>query len=427
EAGAAKEGSGLLRHAVRLGGATGLSHVLVLLAAPFVTRLYTPKDFGDFGIIVSFAAMTSVAVSLRYDFAIPTARTDEEAAVLLRVSLALALPMSCVLAASMFGLQLAHIEPFVGLPKWSALVVAPMLIVLGCVSALRLWCVRESNFDAVARALLAQGVGRAILPIALAHTISGFLGLAVAELVGRSLGVVSMLRAMLRRITPLRRGETHASAIARRHRKFPLIVLPSSLVDAIGTSLPLFIVGALYGQSMAGQFVLVSQVAMVPGALIGATIGDIFYSEFARATRTEKAAVATILSQYARRLAAISVTIYVVSALLAPIAFPFVFGEEWRTAGKLFILLAPYLALSLLASPLSRALLAVNHQELKFAIDAMLLIFPPLTLWALREKSTIVAFGGYSLANACVYAVYLLLIFWAVRKWLRDSSSKIAD
>jgi len=198
-------------------------------------------------------------------------------------------------------------------------------------------------------------------------------------------------------------------------------------VDAVGSSLPLFIVGALYGQATAGQFVLVSQVAMVPGALVGATVGDIFYAEFARATRNENADIGVVLSRYARHLATISATIYVAAAILAPVIFPIAFGAAWHTAGQLLTLLAPYLGLALVVNPLSRALLAVNRQELKFVIDAMLLVFPPLTLWALREQSTTIAFGGYSLANIYVYTVYLLLIFYSVKTRRRVSPSGVAD
>jgi O-antigen/teichoic acid export membrane protein len=316
----------------------------------------------------------------------------------------------------MFGLQVS-VEPFSQLPRWSALIVIPLLMVLGGISALRFWCVRESKFGAVGNALISQGIGRSILPIVLAQPFPGLLGLALAELFGRSLSLVSLGRAALRHATAPLFNWREALAAVTEQRKFPLVVMPSSLLDAIGSALPLFIVGALFGQAMAGQFVLVSQIAMVPGALIGATAGDIFYSEFARAARTGHTDLSARFRAYGRRLGAVSVVLYAIAALVAPFAFPIVFGADWYTAGLLLTVLSPSLALALVVSPLSRALLVIERPEAKLIIDAMLLVVPPLTLWALREQDVVVAFGGYSLANMAVYSSYLLLVTTLVRKY----------
>jgi O-antigen/teichoic acid export membrane protein len=411
------EGISLVRQALRLSGATGLSHALVLIAAPIITRIYEPQDFGSLGILLSFAALAAVAVSFRYDFAIPTARSDDQAVMLVWLSLALTLPTSCLFAALMFGLQVATLEPFSQLPSWSALIVIPLLIVLGGISALRFWCVRESKFGAVGTALISQGIGRSILPILLAPPFPGLLGLALAELFGRSLGLVSLGRAVLRHTTARLFDWREAFALATEQRKFPLVVMPSSLLDAIGSALPLFIVGALFGRETAGQFVLVSQVAMVPGALIGATVGDIFYSEFARAARTGHTDLPALLRGYGRHLGVVSAVVYTIAALVAPFTFPIIFGADWYTAGLLLTVLSPSLALTLVVSPLSRALLAIERPEAKLIIDAMLLVVPPLTLWALREQGVVAAFSGYSLANAAVYASYLLLVTTLVREY----------
>jgi hypothetical protein len=79
-------------------------------------------------------------------------------------------------------------------------------------------------------------------------------------------------------------------------------------------------------------------------------------------------------------------------------------------------LLAPNLALALVVSPLSRALLAVGRPEVKLQIDVLSLVVPPSVLWLLSPRGVYVAFAGFGLATTTVYAVYLWLIFRTVRR-----------
>ncbi|WP_205677775.1 hypothetical protein [Brumimicrobium salinarum] len=44
-----------------------MSYILM----PFITRLYTPEDFGEFGLIMRIVAFLAVVGAGRYEFAIP--------------------------------------------------------------------------------------------------------------------------------------------------------------------------------------------------------------------------------------------------------------------------------------------------------------------------------------------------------------------
>ena len=68
------------RGAIVLSSGSAGAQLLLVLAAPILTRLYTPEDFGLLAIYTSLLALAGVISSLRYELAIPLPKEDEEAA-----------------------------------------------------------------------------------------------------------------------------------------------------------------------------------------------------------------------------------------------------------------------------------------------------------------------------------------------------------
>src|SRR5690606_40130625 len=80
---------------VLVGGAAG-SQLLMLLAAPLLTRLYTPEDFGLLAICVGVLAMFGAIASFRYEGAITLPEDNVEAANVAALCLVTVLLMTSV-------------------------------------------------------------------------------------------------------------------------------------------------------------------------------------------------------------------------------------------------------------------------------------------------------------------------------------------
>jgi O-antigen/teichoic acid export membrane protein len=48
-----------------------LGQAITVLVSPILTRLYTPEDFGVFGVYASILGIVTVVASLRYEYALP--------------------------------------------------------------------------------------------------------------------------------------------------------------------------------------------------------------------------------------------------------------------------------------------------------------------------------------------------------------------
>lgn len=405
--------SGALRQIGSVASGTAAGQTVMVAATPLLTRLYAPGDFGLFALFATFLAVAAVAATLRYDMAMPGARSASSSDCLLLLSLLLIAPTTVVAVVAYLVLRSVDPSGFGTLPAWSAALLAPALLATGGFGALRLWCVREQRFRAIGRAVFRQSVGRAAVPVALGVVTSGWVGLAIGEVLGRMLGVADLARLAADRLRAEWRRPTRRLRLrveARRHAGFPKVMLPSSIVDALAGSLPLPIIAATHGVAAAGIFALLTRIASAPGALLGTAVADVFHAHAAEMLRQAPGETRVAFRQTLVRLTAGALAVYVPAAALAVPLFEPVFGRQWQGAGEAFVALAPLFAFALVVSPVSRLLTLTGHLHYKLVFDALVLVLPNAALLLMRDRPFVHALVAYTVASVACYATYLALI-----------------
>jgi O-antigen/teichoic acid export membrane protein len=394
---------------------TALGQLIVVAVMPLLTRLYTPQDLGIFGLFSSFLGVAGVATCLRLEWGVASAPGEDEAAGLLVLCLAVLPGVSLLLAAVLAGLIGTDVVSFGLLPMWTVPLAFLALLATGAFSALRYWHVGRRDFRDVSAATVAQGLGRAGASAALGFTGAGWAGLLLGDLVGRVLGIGRLWR----RALPGLRGQwtgDKGRRLGERLRvawRYPLVVLPSSLLDALAAALPLPVIATLFGPDSAGQFALVWRVASVPTALIGASVADVFHAHAREARAAGGGAVRRLLLRTSSRLALLATVIYLPVCVAAPFAFKWVFGREWQASGWLMLVLLPMWWTSAVVSPVSRLLVVVDRPALKLVFDAVFLVVPILAMVGLRERGLNVSVFGYGMAACLAYILYGALLFSA--------------
>lgn len=406
----------LLRQAMSIGRGTLLAQAAGVLVSPLLTRLYTPADFGGFGLLLAFVSVAAVAVTLRFDVAIPSAATDRQADALLALNCVIAVPCSVLAALLLAALSGAGLAGYGELPPWSGLIVAAMLMASGTFSALRFWQVRRLQFARIGTALARQGVGRALAPVGLAVLPLGWAGLAAGDLLGRCLGLLQLGRDAWRpALASLRTARpSFVRALLRRNRRYPTILLASSVVDAVAAAMPLPVIATIFGLTAAGEFALITRIASAPAALIGNSLADVAHARFA----ARRGAAVPELLQAAGRLTLVAIALYVPGAIVAPMLLPWVFGADWERTGYVFACLMPGLLAALLVSPFSRVLVVAERPEMKLVVDLMFLTLPCTGLWLARDLGFLPALLVFALINCAIFTVYAVLV-WRVARATR--------
>lgn len=402
---------------VKLAGGSAIGQALVMLSMPLVTRLYSQADMGVFGVFMSFIAFASVGVALRYDLAIVAARDKFEADVLLIASIALAVPCVVIASVVLYGMIRFDILGYGALPGWSAMAMFVALLATGVFSSLRFWYVGRRKFGEISQALVSQGAGRAIIPVILGWLSSGWTSLLGSEILGRMLGVARLARGAWpeARRTFAALDARHCAQVLRRYWKYPVVFLPSSMIDALATSLPLPIISSLFGVSAAGQYFLVARLASAPTALISSGVADVFHAKIAEAARTDKSLVHSIMKSAMKKLTVVSLGIYLPIALISPFLFALVFGESWQQAGTLMAIQSLACITGLVVSPLSRALAVSKNPELKLLPDLVRLVMPVSSLWICHhlDMTFLFAMVVFSVLTAISESFYMSIIWYA--------------
>ena len=403
-----------------LGMGTMLGQLAAALASPIWSRLYEPSDFGRYGLLISYLNIATVAVSFRYDLAIPAARDPDESIRLVLVSLFCALPMSLVSGLIFAWLTTEKLFGFGRLPSSAAILVVLLVVLTGVYSTLRFWHVGVAGFRAISTGLVAQGVGRALTPIALAPIGCGWLGLLAGELVGRALAIRRLARPLIPLVGEVVRKTSirQLAELLKQYRQYPLVFLPSSILDSAAAAIAVPLVVSLFGISVGGKFLLAQQIITAPAALIGASLRDVIHAKLIPTARENPAELPKLVRRAALRLLLLATVVYLPVACLAPLLAVPVFGSAWEGVGGFLSILCPAAVVSVAVSPVSRAMVLSRIPQIKFLADFIKLILPALGLiigatWSGQSLRS--ALIWYAAMTAVSYALYFAIVMFSIR------------
>lgn len=400
---------GLLRATLTLLAGGALAQVLPLLLGPWLTRIYSPTEYGHFSLIWTLATNVAVLGCARYEFALPLESDEGEAATLMALCLRVLL---AVATASLLVAALVVLWQDLGL-AW----LLPLAVLAGAASQwLTLWASRAQRFALISAARVLQYGGGALAQVGLGLLQLGAWGLLLGPVLAGLAASVLLARpapqgGWLALLRPWA-GNAGLAAMARRHRDFPLLNTPHAFAGALQDSLALLILTAWAGDAAAGYWALALRYLKAPAGLVGGALSQVLYPRLV-STATPADALRTVRHSMAV-LAALALPLAAVLLAWGPELFSWMFGERWHDAGQLARALAPYIALHFIASPLSVATMAWGAQAwaLKLALLGQLLFVAGLGL-GLVAGGLIGAAWGVSAAML----LYFSYFFWSLATW----------
>ncbi|WP_166726962.1 lipopolysaccharide biosynthesis protein [Crenobacter cavernae] len=364
---------GFARNVATLAGGAALAQFLPLIAAPLLTRLYTPADFGLLSVYVAWLSALAVIATGRYELAIVLPSCDKRSANLFGLSLAIAASLAVLLGvvlwpASGFWADLMR-EP--ALAPWLWLL--PLTVGLaGLAQAYTQWNNRRQRYRANAAGRLAQAVAMTALQLGL-----GFAGLGAGGLlIGQTAGVAASLIAQAlpdwlagaawRRDVDLE----GMKAVAREYSEFPRVNAANALVGAAQDTLTVTLLLTMSGSATVGFYGLMMRMLKLPAALVGQAVAQVAYRDLAAAHAAGEPLAPQIRKLFVL-LTLLALPGAIVMAAFGPALFALVFGEGWREAGEYARALSPYMLCHFVASPLGMVPLVIRRQKAALAFTVV--------------------------------------------------------
>jgi O-antigen/teichoic acid export membrane protein len=411
---------GMVRGTVVLAGGTAAAQLFTAAAAPFITRIYAPAEVGQLGLILTFVNLAAVVLSLRLEMAIVSSPTEHEAARLARLAMLL-VPLSTLFLTVIFvALVAIPIGPYGEIPLWWSLLVPVPLVAVGLIGILRYWVVRRQEYGSLSQLSMVQSGVRAVSQVALGLLQAGPVGLFVGDLMGRSVGVLRLAKAEIPAIAASapRTRASDARHLMRRYWRFPVISVSSSFIDVLASTVPIPLIGQLYGLEAAGYYVLVLTVLSAPASVVASSVADVLHGRLSELKHTAPAQASHLFLRTAGVLAIIAAAIAVPVAIAAPFVFPFVFGARWEAAGGLAVVMSIRLFAQLVVSPLSRVVYVYEGQTRKLLFDVAVLAgtVGSLSIAKLQGFHLVGAVATLAVTDLAVYGFYGLVMWNLVRR-----------
>ena len=384
-----------------IGIGVGAGPVLQLVATPWLSRIYSPEEFGSFALFLSSASVLMTITCLRYEAVIPVVEDKfvKHATLVALFSAFVMLLLSSVIVWT--GVPHYLYQPFVkiGSQMWGIPVAAACGGIMLLVYYLTL---RQGKYvlNAVMRS------SQPMMFVVLAVGLSGG-GLIQAQIFSWIFVAFVGLAYIARDVAFIRWKALWATAV--RFRQYPTLLTITSLLDAAALAFPVFLISSAYGVEATGNFSQLQRLIGSPMLLGSAVIGQMFFKYSGELFRSGKSS-GPLMWRSVKILGGMAMLLLLVLAIVGESMCKWLLGSGWRV-DTLFILLVTFpLVFRTAISPISTVFL--THHRVGLGVRWQVGYFVT-TCGVLYSASQFFDFESfllvYGIHELIMYAVYLAM------------------
>lgn len=353
--------SNFIRQVILLSGASVIAQAINIGMMPLLARLYTPADFGVLSLFSSVVSLLATVSGFRYYLVLPLARRKRylQAIVCLSVILQVSFVLVLTILSVFFGKSLIATRFEVLYPYRYLIPIC--VFAIGMYGMSVQWAISEKSFSLIARTKLTQTVSANIVKVAGAFFGAKPLGLLLGFVIGQSSGGVTLIRHLIRKSGKPRLDPVRIKRAAVSYRNMCLIDTPGALFNMAGAYILPLVIAYFYTDEVVGYFSMAQNLLILPAVVIGDAIGQVFSQKAAEAKYNGTLGLLT--GRTFELLAKAGLFPVLICSLFAPEIFTIAFGEQWRQAGYYASIIAPWIAVSFIYSPMSRLFTTLMIQK----------------------------------------------------------------
>ncbi len=355
---------------------TLISQLIPFLIAPILTRLFSPEEFGMFGLYFSITMIISVFITGRYEMAIMLPREEKDAVNLMGLSMIIT-TVICLILFFIVLIFKGYIAIWLQSPaieNWLFLLPITMFAI-GTYQTFNYWNNRKEKYNRLSLSRVARSVNTSGWSIGLAFTVLKKGGMILGDCIGQLFSTGFLFLRTWKEDKHLYKeiSKEKMKEQAARYSQFPKFNVVSGLFEKMSGQMPVLFFSSFFGEAITGFFSFSQRIVGAPGAIIAKAFGDVFRQkatvEFQKSGNCKELFIKTFI-----RLIAIATIPFILFYFFAPELFAFIFGEKWRIAGEYSVLLTPMFFLQFVVSPLSNMFLVAEKQKLDLILQLFLVI-----------------------------------------------------
>ena len=398
-------------------GGTAFAQLIGFICLPILTRLYTPEDYSVLGVYVAIVSILSVVSCLRFEIAIPIAKSDLSAKKILILSIYINFLISILLFITITLLH-SYLVKFTFIAKLgNAIYLIPLgILVAGIYSAFQFWSIRKNNYSDIARSRMMQAISGNGSSILFGYTYQSFLGLMIGQIFNLGGGVFKLsLKALqdFKELPKVKRHDLFETFV--EYKSYPKYSTLEALLNTVALQLPIIIIGFFLIGPVVGFLYLAMRILGIPMSLIGSSMGQVYVAQGSKIYES-KGDLYSFTISILKKLFKITLMPFLFLAILSPFLFGFILGESWGQIGWYISLMVPWYFMHILTSPLSMSLHIIEKQKVALFLQIFNLFLRVLCLLGICFYNKDIALEFYFLSGFIFYVIYLSIILRFLKK-----------
>lgn len=338
------------RHSTILMTGTVISMILQTVSFAWLGNYYNDTAMGLYQYLNTAYSILLIAATGRYELSVMLPQDDNDGYLLALLSAGASILFSCLLEAGVLAAQFV----FGVDPDWFAFLPVT-LAVLGIYYSCNYWLNRTKRYVKLAINRVLQGVLFVFFNISYAFVLPDrryglILGYLSAQIVVMLILVVYM--AMDYRKYRIRFSFARIHELAVDYIKFPKYSVPAGIVNNLAMHLPVFLLGALSGSSVVGQYTMMNKVLGAPITVISEAIRDVFRQKASR-DYAQNGECRVVYRTTGKTLALAAIAPFVLLMMGAVPVFSAIFGDKWKMAAYFIVMMSPFYYVKFVVSPLT--------------------------------------------------------------------------
>ena len=406
--------SDFARNLLALVSGTALAQVINFVFSTFITRIYTPDDFGAVSIFSSLVSFVLVISCAKFDVAIVAAREREDArklfalANMIMVGTAI-LTLICSVCIYLFNVPFYANSVVRNWFCWSGLSV--LLLTGGQV--FWMWNVREKNFKNISFIRVLEALSAGLFSIVLKGF--GAIGLLLATMTGQFLSFIALGSGIFKRegFKSFIYKTSELKQTFSDYSEFPKVNILQGFVDIFQVSAVVLILSAGgFAGEVIGYYALCMRVLQVPMRLIVLPVSHVFFSEASELHRNG-GDLFRLVKKTILRTAAFTLPVPLVLIFFGPWLFSLVFGKNWIEAGVYAQIISGWIFFDLIRAPIAQIASIVGKQKqvLYVSVVSNLILLAVLLygVHVLLRPRWILAMVSLSQGLMALFLIFLIL------------------
>ena len=324
--------------------------IMTFIALPFLTRLYSVNDFGQYGVALAFVSVLSTVANLRLDQALLVAKPKHQ--------------KSLIFESSVFSLLFSILAAgIIGFIYDAEMAVA---IAFGVFANTLIQSIYNYKFAHEAEWFCAGlNIFRSLIVVTVQLSLP--LMLSINLLNSYSVSSLAMIMVLLMYVLNQRLYQVSWNAF-KNYKDFIFSNTPHALLNSFSHNLPYYVVAHFIGFQAVGFYSIVERTLRVPINLMSQTIRQFFIRKFYQQDSAIEALKSSVF------LSLVSLPFFAIFFVLPESLYLMIFGQEWGGIATYFQILALGYWAVFCNPPSSAYLIAKRQSHVLFKLQIIELI-----------------------------------------------------